>query len=336
MAAPTPEQKDATVERAFAACFPTASPQALQLLRELAVVCRYAPGTAVCTQGEQEERFSLVLEGEVDVYMDQATGRTFVASLEPGSSLGGLEYVTRTPRIADAVAASPVSVVELTFADLDRVVALDPEVLRTISAEVVSELLASQDRFINLSASTGPAPGRQVFVSYARADVDFATQLARGLRRLGVDVWLDVYSIAAGKSWARQVGEALDRCWAMVVVLSPASMASENSDDEWNFYLDKQKPVVPVLLQAVDVPYRLNKLQYVDFTAHPFDVAVTKLAVALRRATAEEAAQPARRRPSAPAPSPSTTEPTTLSPAPTDEPSSASASDSQTSVDKVV
>lgn len=283
-------QPDTGVEQALAACFPTASPEAREALQKAAEVHRYAADAVVCRQGEQEDRFGVVLDGSLDIYMDEASGRTFVASLEPGRTLGGLEYVTRTPRIADAVAAAPVSLLEIGFRDLDRVVAVDPEILRTISAEVVAELLASQDRFIDLSASAGSATSaKQVFLSYARADVDFAKRLARGLRRCDVDVWVDVYSIAAGKSWARQVAEALDRCDAMVLVMSPASVASENSDDEWNYYLDKQKPVVPVLLEQVDVPYRLNKLQYVDFTARPFDEALTKLVVALRGAmTARE------------------------------------------------
>ncbi len=109
---------------------------------------------------------------------------------------------------------------------------------------------------------------------------------------MDVAVWLDVYAIEAGKSWARQIGEALDRCRAMVVVLSPASIASENSDDEWNYYLDKRKLVVPVLLESIDIPYRLNKLQYIDFSTQPFDEALTRLCVAIRPTIVDGGAAP--------------------------------------------
>jgi len=281
------ELSDDAVEQLLAQRFPTASPEAREAFRKAAVVHRYTRDAVVCRQGEVEDRFALVVDGSVDIWMDEASGRTFVATLDAGRSLGGLEYVTRSPRVADAMAADGLLLLEISFADLDRVVSVDPEVLRLISAEVVDELLVSQDRFMGLSAAAAAASGgHRVFVSYARKDVEFAKRLARGLRRCGVDVWVDVYSIAAGKSWARQVGEALDGCDAMVVVLSTAGVASENSDDEWNFYLDKQKPVLPVLLEQVDVPYRLNKLQYVDFTAQPFDQALTKVVVALRQALA--------------------------------------------------
>lgn len=288
-----PTTRTDEVQEALDRCFPDVPAQAVAAFRDAARLTRYAGEQVVCTQGAHEDRFGVVVRGELDVWMDEAGGRTFVATLGPGRSLGGLEYVTGSPRVADAVAASPLTLLELSFAELDAVVAEDPALLRAISREVVGELLASQGRFIDLSAAGGPEPGARVFLSYARADAAFAAQLARGLRRLGVDVWVDVDSITAGKSWARQVGEALDTCWAMVLVLSPASLASENSDDEWNFYLDKQKPVFPVLLEAVDVPYRLNKLQYVDFTAQPFDRALTKLVVALRRASTRRAEAPA-------------------------------------------
>jgi CRP-like cAMP-binding protein len=267
--------------------FQLAAPEALELLLRRAILHEYPAKAVLCYQGEQEERFSIIVDGQLDIYMDQATGRTFVAYLRAGRSLGGLEYITRTPRVADAVAAEPVTVLEMSFEDLDTVVRSEPEILHEISREVVTELLESQDRFIRLSAASATDAGEhEVFISYARADAEFAKKLATGLRRLGIAVWLDVYSITAGKSWARQVGDALDRCEVMLLIVSPRSMASENSDDEWNYFLDKKKPVIPAMYEHADVRYRLNKLQYVDFTTQPFDSALTQLAVAIRGAIA--------------------------------------------------
>ncbi|MFA5883087.1 MAG: TIR domain-containing protein [Acidimicrobiia bacterium] len=288
-----PDPLEDTIQGLLESRFRDASSEARHAFRQASAVQHYAAGAVLCTQGEREERFAIVVDGQLEIYMDQDRGRTFVATLDPGRSLGGLEYITGSPRVADAVASGPVTVLEISFEALDRVVQSDPEILRAISAEIVTELLASQDRFIHLSAAeTSTNAGGAVFVSYARADVEFAKELARGLRRLDVAVWLDVYNIEAGRSWARQIGEALDRCRAMAVVVSPASIASENSDDEWNYYLDKKKPVVPVLLEPVDMPYRLNKLQYVDFSALPFDAALTQLCVAIRTAIAGGAGPP--------------------------------------------
>lgn len=278
-------QVDQQVRSVLALRFPCVEPATLERLIEKATLRRYPARTVLCHQCEEENRFAVIVDGQVDIHMDEASGRTFVAYLRPGRSLGGLEYLTRTPRIADAVAAEDVTTLELSFDELDAVVRSDPEVLREISREIVGELLESQERFIQLSAASAAAShGRGVFLSYARADVEFAKRIELALRRLGIDVWLDVDSIEPGKSWARQVGDALDRCEVMVLVVSPRSMASENSDDEWNYFLDKRKPVIPVLHEPAEIRYRLNKLHYVDFVTQPFDSALTQLAVAVRRA----------------------------------------------------
>jgi hypothetical protein len=56
-----------------------------------------------------------------------------------------------------------------------------------------------------------------------------------------------------GQKLGRQIGEALDGCQMMLLVLSPNSVISENVEDEWNYYLTK-KPVVTVLYQPVNCP----------------------------------------------------------------------------------
>ena len=86
-----------------------------------------------------------------------------------------------------------------------------------------------------------------------------------------------MHEIEAGKSWARQIGKALDTCKIMLLVLSPTSVDSGNVEDEWNYYLDKGKPIIPVLFQRCDVPYRLHKLHYIDFTANTFESALSQL-----------------------------------------------------------
>jgi hypothetical protein len=51
-----------------------------------------------------------------------------------------------------------------------------------------------------------------------------------------------------------------------VVVLSPRAVASENVLDEVGFAIDYGKGVIPVLLEACDIPIRISRLQRVDFT----------------------------------------------------------------------
>ena len=78
-------------------------------------------------------------------------------------------------------------------------------------------------------------------------------------------MWLDQLDIEPGKSWDRAVEDALQKSSSILLILSPASVNSENVLDEVSFALNKQKRVIPVLYRDCDVPFRLARLQYIDF-----------------------------------------------------------------------
>ncbi len=103
------------------------------------------------------------------------------------------------------------------------------------------------------------------FFSYSRADSDFALRLAEELKAAGANVWIDQLDIIPGQHWDREVKGALSNCPRMLVVLSPASVDSENVLDEISLALRKQKTVIPVLYLDCDVPLRLERLQHIDF-----------------------------------------------------------------------
>lgn len=102
------------------------------------------------------------------------------------------------------------------------------------------------------------------FVSYSRADSDFALQLAEDLQTAGASVWLDQIELEPGKPWDIEIQRALMACNRMLVILSPTSVNSTNVLDEVSFALKKQKTVIPVLYQDCEIPLRLHRLQYVN------------------------------------------------------------------------
>jgi hypothetical protein len=104
------------------------------------------------------------------------------------------------------------------------------------------------------------------FFSYSRHDSDFVLKLAKDLRAAGANLWLDQLDIRAGQHWDTVVAEALGRSTLLLVVLSPESVASSNVMDEVSFALEKQKTVVLVMHKPCEVPFRLRRMQYADFT----------------------------------------------------------------------
>jgi hypothetical protein len=116
-----------------------------------------------------------------------------------------------------------------------------------------------------------------IFISYSRKDQSFASRLATSLCLLGADVWIDLEDIPAGVKWSTAIQEGLNRCDVMIIVLSPDSMASTNVEDEWQYFLDRRKPIVPVLLRPTQIHFQLNRLQYIDFHTLEYDAALNEL-----------------------------------------------------------
>lgn len=119
------------------------------------------------------------------------------------------------------------------------------------------------------------------FFSYARKDTEFVLKLATELRTVGVDLWLDQLDILGGQHWDRAVEDALESCEGMIAVLSPESLASNNVMDEVSYALEQRKLVVPIMLRPCDIPFRLRRVQYVDFSTD-YDLGFRQLLRALR------------------------------------------------------
>ncbi len=105
-----------------------------------------------------------------------------------------------------------------------------------------------------------------IFFSYSRDDSDFVLNLAKNLRDAGATIWLDQLDIQPGTRWDRSIEEALSKSSTLLVILSKSSVSSANVSDEYSYALEKDKTVVPVLLEECEIPFRLRRLQFADFT----------------------------------------------------------------------
>lgn len=116
----------------------------------------------------------------------------------------------------------------------------------------------------------------RIFCSYSRKDAEFMLRLATDLRAAGQPLWLDQLDIAAGDRWDQSVEKALKGANRMLIVLSPASIASNNVMDEVSFALEQGKQVIPVLHQSCEIPFRLRRVQHLDFT-RDYDTGLQRL-----------------------------------------------------------
>jgi len=104
------------------------------------------------------------------------------------------------------------------------------------------------------------------FLSYSREDAEFALKLAQDLRSAQANVWIDKLDITAGMRWDQAIETAMETCVRFMVVLSPDAVDSDNVMDELAFALEERKTIIPVLYRPCKIPFRLRRIQYVDFT----------------------------------------------------------------------
>lgn len=109
--------------------------------------------------------------------------------------------------------------------------------------------------------------GRLFPISYCREDRgDFAQLVAAELSRRNLKPWLDVNSIGAGKHWPNAIDGAIRIAAALLVVVTPLSLASRPVTQEIGGARVCEKPIVP-LLCAPDLvlPDDLKHYQAVSF-----------------------------------------------------------------------
>jgi hypothetical protein len=115
------------------------------------------------------------------------------------------------------------------------------------------------------------------FISYSRDNSDFAVRLARDLRAAGFDIWLDQLDIRTGARWDDEVEKALVNSTTFLIVLTPESIQSQNVKDEIGYAIDGGKHILPIILKPCNVPFRLRRFQYVDFSNKPYDASLSEI-----------------------------------------------------------
>jgi hypothetical protein len=105
-----------------------------------------------------------------------------------------------------------------------------------------------------------------VFISHCQKDRKFARGCEAKLTEKGLTAWRSD-GIPGGEDWRKEIDKAIKEAFALVVVITPESKASEYVTYEWAFAWGAGVKVIPVLLKKTQIHPRLESLQYLDFTA---------------------------------------------------------------------
>ncbi|MDX2161683.1 MAG: FHA domain-containing protein [bacterium] len=159
----------------------------------------------------------------------------------------------------------------------DAYIAVDPSPAKRATGEYTREELGFTS-FINpvpaqrkvSRLGTGLQPGAledHVMISYSRdAWESVVANLTLSLQDAGLNVWVDQYLVQGSEDWRAAVEQALLECWAMVIVVSPNSLNSNYVKMEYRHFINREKPVVPLIYQPVTpLPAELSRLRTISY-----------------------------------------------------------------------
>ena len=121
---------------------------------------------------------------------------------------------------------------------------------------------------------------KRLFISYSRADKEYVRHLVEVLRKQEFEIWFDE-QIPVGKEWDDVLEAQIKGSDAMILVLSQTSTASENVKDEIACAKHNKIPISPIKIEECDVPLRMMRTQFIDFTTG-FDAGAQRLVDDLR------------------------------------------------------
>jgi TIR domain len=126
----------------------------------------------------------------------------------------------------------------------------------------------------------------RLFVSYSRSDAQFVRRLTEALEVEGHDVWVDTEDIVGSEQWRASIVGGVQRADAVLLVVSPRSMASPNVEREITLAAEESRRIVPLVLEPAEMTgsilFELAGSQQISFAGREFDIAMEELRNELR------------------------------------------------------
>lgn len=103
-----------------------------------------------------------------------------------------------------------------------------------------------------------------IFISHSNQDSEATLGIVDALRSAGYGVWVDFENIRGGAEWLCEIEAGIERCDAVVLVLSASSRESSWVERECLYAYQLRKPVITALIADVLIPLHLINIQYCD------------------------------------------------------------------------
>ncbi|HEY9670297.1 MAG TPA: TIR domain-containing protein [Waterburya sp.] len=134
--------------------------------------------------------------------------------------------------------------------------------------------LPLHEEFITESLRQPTESSLDVFISYSRADSDFARKLNEALQIQGKTTWFDQESIASGSEFQQEIYRGIESSDNFLFIISSRAIKSPYCADEVEYARKLNKRFVTILHKQVspkDLHPALGSVQWIDFNRHNGD-----------------------------------------------------------------
>jgi hypothetical protein len=125
----------------------------------------------------------------------------------------------------------------------------------------------------------------EVFISYSRKDKAFISDLVSALKESDFTAWVDWEDIPLAAGWREEIRAGIEGAHTFIFLISGASVTSDECKKEIDYAIDKNKRVIPVLLEDVEIELvhqELRELNWIFFRhSDPYEIAKKQLISAL-------------------------------------------------------
>ncbi len=123
--------------------------------------------------------------------------------------------------------------------------------------------------------ATKPAPNnsKNIFISYASEDRNYALRLYNDLRSVGLNPWIDVYDIKWGQRWENVIVKAIESSTFFLPLFSFVSVDKRGTiQKEFKLGIETAEKIpegqifiIPIKINECKIPYsKIEKLQYIE------------------------------------------------------------------------
>ncbi|MFZ1397290.1 MAG: TIR domain-containing protein [Candidatus Promineifilaceae bacterium] len=110
---------------------------------------------------------------------------------------------------------------------------------------------------------------RQIFISHAHQDAEFAQKLAADLRENGWKIWIAPDNIRPGEKWEEAINRGLIESAVFVLIISPESVKSRWVNVEADIAIDMEQRgdmyMLPLVVKPSEVAAKWDDYQWINF-----------------------------------------------------------------------